>query len=154
MKNYKNSVKLTLALTYLMMLALAVLVVALPYLATWYVEEKNRPADLATVSMLTCYPCVPFATISLFSLRKLLKNILNGDIVSCQNKSCLKRIGLCCLVSGAIMLFAGFFYKPFFVSGAAAFVCALLIKVIYDIMRFYLAEDKDRKNKELKEEKD
>ncbi len=147
MKDYKKSVKVTLALTYILMIALAVLIVTLPYLAMWYVEKKNRPDDLAIVSMLTCYPCVPFATVALFSLKNLLKNILKGNIVCEKNLNYLKRLGFCCLVAGVIMLIAGFFYKPFFVSSGSALFCSLVVKVIYDVIEFYI-------EKENKEEKD
>ena len=53
MKDYKKSAKLTLAITYIMMFALVVFVIALPFATTWYVEKKARPADLATVTMLS-----------------------------------------------------------------------------------------------------
>lgn len=142
MKDYKSSVKFTLIITYLLMLALVVFIVALPFVTTWYVEKMGRPADLAIVTMLSCYPCVPFAAVSLISLSKLLKNILRGDILDNKNLVLLKRIGFSCLFAGCIMIIAGFFYKPFFISGASAIFCTVIIKVIFDILD-YLIEKKD-----------
>ena len=137
MKDYKKSAKLTLAVTYILMIALAVFVVALPFVTTWYVEKKARPADLATVTMLSCYPCVPFAVVALFSLKNLLKNIIKGDITDDKNYIYLKRVSVCCLIAGLIMLIAGFFYKPFFISSGSALFCSLVVKVIMDIFLTY-----------------
>ena len=137
MKDYKKSAKLTLVVTYILMIALAVFVVVLPFAATWYVEKKARPADLATVTMLSCYPCVPFAVVALYSLKKLLSNIVKGDIKSDKNCIYLKRLSFCCLVAGVIMLIAGFFYKPFFISSGSALFCSLVVKVILDIFACY-----------------
>ena len=140
MKDYKKSAELTLAVTYILMIVLAVFVVALPFATTWYVEKKARPAELATVTMLSCYPCVPFAVLALFSLKSLLKNIIKGNINDDKNYTHLKSVSVCCLVAGFIMLIAGFFYKPFFISSGSALFCSLVVKVIMDI---FLSVKKD-----------
>ncbi len=141
MKDYKKSAKLTLAITYIMMFALVVFVIALPFVTTWYVEKKARPADLATVTMLSCYPCVPFAVVALFSLKSFLKNIIVGEILTDKNYTYLKRVSFCCLFAGLIMLIAGFFYKPFFISSGSALFCSLVVKVIMDIFCCYKKGD-------------
>lgn len=142
MKDYKKSVKLSLALTYLLMLAAIVFVITLPFIATWYVEKMKRPADLATVTMLSCYPCVPFAAVFLISLRNFLKNLLKDNILSDKNLSLLKRMVLSLFFAGIIMIVAGFFYKPFFISGGSAMFCALVFKIVRDILSHYINKEK------------
>lgn len=134
MSNYKKSAKISLAITYVCMVLLVVLTIGLPYGISWYVEVKGRSADLAATVMLTCYPCVPFAAVALFSLRRFLKNLIKDTLFKGRNLRDLIYISLCCVCSGIIMLIAGIFYMPFYISGGAAMFCALIVKVIYDAM--------------------
>ncbi|MCQ2454589.1 MAG: DUF2975 domain-containing protein [Clostridia bacterium] len=143
MKDYKKSVKLTLGLTYFLMIALAVFVITLPYIATWYVEKMSRPARLATVTMLSCYPCFPFAVVALLSLRKLLKNVLQDKVICKANLTYLKRMAYCCFFAGTIMIITGFFYKPFFISGGSAIFISVIIKMFYDILRYFSEKQKE-----------
>ena len=134
MSNYKKSAKISLIITYVFMFFLVALTVGLPYGISWYVEVKGRSADLAATVMLTCYPCVPFAAVALFCLRRFLKNLLKDTIFEGKNLHDLLYIAFCCFFSGLIMVIAGIFYMPFYISGGAAMFCALIVKVIYDIM--------------------
>ncbi len=134
MSNYKKSAKISLVITYVCMVLLVVLTIGLPYGISWYVEVRGRSADLAATVMLTCYPCVPFAAVALFSLRRFLKNLIKDTLFKGRNLRDLIYISLCCVCSGIIMLIAGIFYMPFYISGGAAMFCALIVKVIYDAM--------------------
>lgn len=138
---YKKSTKISLALTYIFMVALAVIAVLLPWMVTWYAETMGRSQRLAATVMLTCYPCVPFAVVMLVSIRKVLKNLLNDIILSEQNISCLRRVSWCCLIAGVIMLIAGNFYLPFFIAGGAAVVCALIVRVIKNLLHFLMEQN-------------
>ena len=93
MKNYRRSAKLSLFVTYVFMVALLLCVIFLPMIVTWYVEVKGRDQTLPTTIMLTCYPLVPFAAIVLFSLRRLLINLLSGLVIGEQNIKMLKKTG-------------------------------------------------------------
>lgn len=141
MQNYKKSAKISLIITYVFMLLLVVLTIGLPYGITWYVEVKGRAPDLAATVMLTCYPCVPFAAVALFRLRRFLKNLIRDTLFEGKNLYDLIYIAFCCLFSGIIMLIAGFFYMPFYISGGAAMFCALIVKVIYDALLSFKKED-------------
>jgi len=143
MKNYKKSAKFTLFISYFLMLVLVALCISLPFLVNWYVEIKNRPADLATVVMLTCYPCAPLAFIALIAIKNFLKNLLKDNIKSEKNAKHLKTLSLCCFFAGLIMLVAGFFYMPFFIASASALFCSVVVKVGYDLLNTYLEKEKD-----------
>jgi hypothetical protein len=134
MSDYKKSAKITLGLTYFLMFVVAVLAVTLPWLITLYAEKMNRSQSLATTVMLTCYPCLPFCVVALFSMKKALKNIINGEVFIEQNILMFKRISWCCLFAGVILLIAGNFYLPFYIAGAAAVSCAILMKLIKDVL--------------------
>ena len=141
MLSYIKTAKFTLWIVYLFMALLAVAAVSLPWLVIWYVETMGRSPDLATVVMLTCYPCVPFAVMALLSARKLLKCILDGRYRCPQTVTLIHRICLCCLFAGLIMFAAGFFYMPFFIAGTAALSCSLLLRLTADLFKTMLKSE-------------
>lgn len=147
MNNYKKTVKITYLIINLSIIILFALAVALPWLVTWYVEIKHKNAGLPALVMLTCYPSFPFAVVALFSLRKLLKNILNGLVFGDNNITLLHRVTFCCLVGAGITFIAGFKYLPFFVVSIACVGCALIVKTINDVF----AAELDRRREELYE---
>ncbi len=140
MKDYKKSAKITLYITYLLMFLLVVFAVVLPYGTTWYVDTMGRPEDLARVVMLTCYPCVPLAAIALISLKRFVKNIINDSIATRENMKNLKALCYCCIIAGGIMLAAGHFYMPFFISSGSALFCGVVIKAVYDALANYVSK--------------
>ena len=54
MNNHKRLSKITLIIIHILILALAVLIVILPFAVQWYAETMGRSSKLATVIMLTC----------------------------------------------------------------------------------------------------
>lgn len=152
MRNYKNSVKLSLVFTYLAIFLLFALTISLPALVTWYVEIKGRDHTLPATIMLTCYPCVPFAAVALFSLRRLLLNIMSDLIFGDKNIRCLKTVSICCLAIAAITIFAGHLYMPFYVAGTAAGFCALLSMTFKDIFSTALYKQREELYKSVEEE--
>ena len=130
----KKSVKLSIILTDIFILLLIIGAVSLPWVVTWYVEYKHRAASLPTTIMLTCYPCVPFAAVVLGTLRKILKSVQSGDIFTVKNCERLKRISWCCYIVTAVMLVAGRFYLPFYVSAACTAFIGLILRIIKNIL--------------------
>ncbi len=133
MRNYRKSAKLSLFVTHIFMILLLLCIIFLPMLVTWYVEVKGRDQTLPTTIMLTCYPLAPFAAIALFSIRRLLLNILDGLVLGDQNIKMLKRISICLICAGVIMLCVGHRYMPFYISGIAAAACSLIVSVIQNM---------------------
>ncbi|MCQ2477635.1 MAG: DUF2975 domain-containing protein [Clostridia bacterium] len=142
MKTHEKSIKVMLWVLDAVILLFILLSVALPFLITTYVEVKGRPMQIAATVMIAYYPCVPFAFTVLISLRKLIKNLISGEVFSKTNVTLLRRISSCCLCAGLIMLIAGYFYMPFLVAGVAIMCCALIIRVIKNL--FYAASDKEK----------
>ncbi len=152
MHDYKKSVKITYTIINLSIVVLFALAVALPWLVTWFVQVRQKDQGLPVVVMLTCYPSLPFAAAALFSLRKLLKNILGGLVFGDQNTTCMKKIAFCCLAGAIITFIAGFYYLPFFVVSIAAAGCALIVKVIKDIFSSELQQRREELYNSVREE--
>ena len=145
MRDYKKSVKITFIVINIAIVVLFALAIALPWLVTWFVEVRHKDGGLPAVVMLTCYPSLPFAAVALFSLRKLLKNILNGLVFGDQNITALRKISICCACGAVITFIAGFYYLPFFVVSIASFGCALIVKALKDTF----AAELDSRREEL-----
>ncbi len=128
-----NTIKFSIFLTDIFLIVLVAVAFFLPFLVTWYVEYAGRLESLATTIMVTCYPCAPFTGLTLFYLRKVLKNIEKGDASSPDNKKHLKYMSLCCVIIAVITLIAGGFYLPFFLVAGTFLFLALLIFVFRNI---------------------
>lgn len=144
MKEPKFGARLTLVFTYICIVLFVLAVIFLPMMVTWYVETMGRSSALATTVMLTCYPCSPFAALALLSVRLVLKNIIAGNTFCLKNFIRMRRVAFCCLAAGIIMLFAGYFYMPFYIAGAAAIFCSLMSKVFADIIKIGIPEKDDK----------
>lgn len=144
----EKSLKFTLYIITISIFVLFALAVTLPWIVTWLVEVKQKDPKLPSVAMITCYPCLPFATIALFSLRKFLKNCLNGLIFGDKNIVALRKVSFCCLCGAVITLIAGWFYPPFWVLSVASAGCALIVKCIKEIF----VSELDAKREELLED--
>jgi hypothetical protein len=120
-------------LTDIFLVVLIAVAVLLPFLVTWYVEWAGRLESLATTIMATCYPCAPFAGLTLFYLHKLLKTIEKGEFPNPDNIKYLKYMAICCVIISIITLIAGKFYLPFFLVAGTFLFLALLIFVFRNI---------------------
>ena len=132
MDKYKY-VKISIFVVDIFFVVLTALAVGLPFLITKYVEVMNRRASLATTVMLTSYPCLPFVTFGMISLRRFLKGVMEGEIFAPNNLKNLKLLTFCCAVISIITLIAGFFYMPFYFVGLAFGFMALLVFCLFNI---------------------
>ncbi len=150
MTDCKKSVKSALIITYISMVLLLLFVIFLPLLVQYYVEIRGKDPNLATTIMLTCYPCVPFAAVVLYSLRGLLKNVLAGLILGDKNIKFLRIISICLLLSAIVMFIGGFKYMPFFISAAAALICGLIVFVLENVLNAALSVKREEEFKDVR----
>ena len=129
-----NLIKTSIILTTVFIILIFIVAIILPMLVTWYVEKTHRLETLATTIMVTCYPCAPFTILSLWYLRKVLKNILNKQYLSNENVKCLKYMSICCILISVITIIAGRYYLPFFIVAATFLFLSLIIFVFRNIL--------------------
>ena len=122
-----KSIKLSIAVTNILLIVLLIFTVCLPWMVSWYVETMRRSSSLAATVLVTCYPCAPFVAAALIFLRRLLKNVLEKGLLREENFSLMKKITVCCTIIAAITLIAGKFYFPFFLVSATFIFVALLL---------------------------
>lgn len=115
MKASKEYLKLSIIMTDIFILCLAVIVILLPFGVSWYVEVMKRSQTLPATIMVTCYPCAPFTGAILLLLRRMLKRVYSGNILCDENSKDIKTMAICCLIIAVITLIAGRFYLPFYI---------------------------------------
>ena len=152
MAGYKAPIKTSLYLVYFFSILLIAISVALPFIVTWYVEEKGRDATLPATIMLTCYPCLPFAAVILISLRRLLKNVLSGLILGDKNLNLLRAATISCFAIVAITLAAGRQYRPFYIVALSAAACGLTFYIVKSLFGVLLSERREKDLEEISEE--
>ena len=135
MLSQNSSVKLSLYLTNLIIALFFAAAVFLPFLTKWYITYMGRPENLRNIILAVCYICLPFALLALFSLRRLLKNIMRGKTFVPENTKQLNLLFICCALAAVITLFAGYFYLPFYIISVAAAFFALILRVIKNVFR-------------------
>ena len=115
------------------MIAVAAAAATLPWLTDWYIRKTGRKEELRTVIMTVCYICLPAALAALYSLIRLLKNILDGEIFIQGNVLHLRLLSWYCGAVSLITLAAGYFYLPFYLVGLAAIFFTLILRVIKNV---------------------
>lgn len=135
MLTQNNSVKLSLYLTDFIIALFFAAAVFLPRFTKWYITYMGRPSNVRNVILAVCYTCLPFAMIALFSLRRLLKNIMQGDTFVTDNIKQLNILFLCCAAAAVITFFSGYFYLPFYIISVAAAFFSLILRVIKNVFR-------------------
>lgn len=70
------------------------------------------------------------AAITLWGLRRLLRNIGAGAVFIAENTSILRCISWCCIAAGLVYLASALYYMPFLVLSAAAAFVGLLLRVV------------------------
>ena len=151
MQGYKAAVKISLYLVYVFAVVLIVVSVALPFIITWYVEERSGDETLPATIMLTCYPCLPFAAIILISLRRLLKNVLGGLVLGDKNLNLLRILSIASFAITAITFAAGRQYKPFYIIALSAAACGLTFFAVKSIFGVLLGERREKDLAEIEE---
>ena len=135
MLSQNNSVKLSIYITDFITVLFCAAAVLLPRFTKWYITYMGRPENLRNIILAVCYICLPFALLALFSLRRLLKNIMRGKTFVPDNTKQLNLLFICCALAAVITLFAGYFYLPFYIISVAAAFFALILRVIKNVFR-------------------
>lgn len=140
MWNSKKSVNLSIAVCYILAIALLIFVVAgngifVIYMTSFRGFSFEAIKTLKTVFGCCFYPSSVFAAATIYALLRLLYNIKNEKVFISQNVTYLRSVSWCCYVIALITFVGGFFYMPFmFVALAGGFV-GMLLRVLKNVMQ-------------------
>ena len=133
MKFEKNA-RVTLWVSRVIFLAVAVLCVFLYDLLSWYHAYRSLSPLAAMAIFVGFYLCAPAVFCALWNMNRLLRNILRKNVFVTDNVAAIRHVRTCCGWVSAVSLVAGFFYPPLmFLFAIMAFLC-LSVNVVKNVM--------------------
>ena len=133
MKN-RSAAWTTWCLNRFMLVVIGVLLVFEPTILRLYCQSRYlSPAEQYSVTG-AFYASAVVALYALWSLDRLLKNILRGDVFIADNVLRIRRVCRCCALVALICAPAAWFYPPMiFLTVIMGFLC-LVVNVVREVM--------------------
>ena len=138
MKTTLNLTRLTLWITRLVALVIAVFLFVLPPLLNWYCTLRNISIVPKTMITIAFYVSVVPITLALWQFDALLRNLLKDKVFLKENVRRIRIIQWCCFAVSLICLPAALFYYPLiflvvimgFLSLVVAVVCRVMDEAV------------------------
>lgn len=128
----ETSTKLTLAVTYIAAIILALLMIFASPIARYIIGEGAKTAFLSAVAAF--YICCPAAWIALYKIHRLLKNVLKDTIFTNETATLLRHLSWCCAFVAAVSLVTTYFCHIFFTFTIGAAFMTLILRVLKNVM--------------------
>ena len=129
-----SATRLALLATRLSMVLAILSLPALPYFLLWYRSPYPQPQYSNHAITIAYYTSAVFALLALWSMDKLLRNILSGKVFTQSNVRCIRRVQLSCGMISLICLPAAMIYLPLiFIVIIMAFLF-LVVWVVAQVM--------------------
>ena len=138
MKTTLNLTRLTLWITRLVALVIAVFLFVLPPLLNWYCTLRNISIVPKTMIAVAFYVSVIPITLALWQFDTILRNLLKDKVFLKENVRRIRIIQWCCFAVSLICLPAALFYYPLiflvvimgFLSLVVAVVCRVMDEAV------------------------
>lgn len=132
--NSQLSAKCSLWANRILALTVVALCVFLPRLLLWYQTVRPLGPEAADGILYGYYLCVPVVGFALWSIDRLLRNILAGRVFEMANVRFLRRIRWCCAGVSVICIPAAWLYPPLIFLVAIMAFLALMVSVVKNVM--------------------
>lgn len=129
MKNNPSTIT-SLITAFFLSAVLLLLAFTAPMLTKMFIAYFNRPAAIFKPVIITFYTILPLAAGVLFSLIKLLLNIVNDNVFITENVKLLRVISILLAVATLIFAVSGYFYMPFYLLAAFAAFMVIIVRVV------------------------
>ena len=135
MKKHKNiGARITLWVNRLVALVVGALLFLLPSILDWYREFRWLGDEEKIVVMVCFYLCAVAIGVALFSVDRLLTDILAEEVFTRKNVRRIRTIRLCCGIVSLICIPATVAYMPLiFLAVIMGFLC-LMVSVVAGVM--------------------
>lgn len=129
----EKSTKLTLYITYTLMVLLGILtVVAVPG-ARWFFGSFVLESTIKII-LTVFYVSCPAGWLALIFIMKILKNILSGDVFTAKTVNYLRYLSWCCCFVAIAAGVSAIFYLPLAIFALASAFMALILRVLKNVM--------------------
>lgn len=127
-----KSTKLTLAVTYLAAIILALLMIFASPIAKYILGEGTKNAFLSAVAAF--YICCPAAWFAIYNIRRILKNVLADTVFSPDTVKLLRRLSWCCAFVALVCFITTYFCHIFFTFTIGAAFMTLILRVLKNVI--------------------
>lgn len=139
MKSDMLSTKITLWVNRFVAALVVALLFALPAILKWYCTIRFLDDQAQTAITIAFYCCAVFILIALWSLDRLLRNILKNFVFVRSNVRSLRHIRLCCAAVSLCCLPAAFYYPPLLFLSLIMGFLFLVVGVVCQVMKAAVA---------------
>ena len=129
MKNNPSAIT-SLITAFFLSAVLLLLAFTAPMLTKTFISYFHRPVAIFKPVVITFYTILPLAAGVLFSLIKLLFNIVNDNVFINENVKFLRLISVLLAVATLVFASAGYFYMPFYLLGACSAFMVAIVRVV------------------------
>ena len=135
MKRCPISARITLYAVWASLAACVLLAFALPAILRWYGNVRNMPAAPCRAIAAAYYLSLAPAIAALLSLRRLLREILAGNVFTAENVRRIRRVSWCCLPVAVASGAAAVFYLPLCFVTVLMLFLFLTVRVVAEAFR-------------------
>ena len=132
--NSQKSTRFTFWCNRLVALTVILLCFALKDLLSWYHSFRSLSWQASAAIFVGYYLCVPPVLWALWSMEKLLKNILGGQVFVEENVCRIRSLRWCCAGVSLVSLAAGILYPPLLFLAIIMAFLALTVSVVKNVM--------------------
>lgn len=129
-----SAARLALLANRLNMALVVLCLPALPYLLRWYCTLRPLPHRSYLAIMIGFYCCSVFVLLALWTMEKLLKRILSGEVFVRGNVRYIRQVQYCCGVISLICIPAAVFYAPLWFMVIIMTFLFLVVWVVAQVM--------------------
>ncbi len=133
MKN-NTSARVTLWVNRSIALVMVLLCFFLYDLLVWYSQLRQLPWQVCAAILTGFCLCVPAVLLALWSMERILGNVLKEQVFVLPNVRCIRRIRWCCAWVSLVCLGAGILYPPLLFLAVIMAFLALVVGVVKNVM--------------------
>ena len=130
----ETSARISLWCSRLICAVICLLLFLMPKLVAWY--GTIRPLEVFSLRAICLgfYLCAGPVLFALWSIDRLLRNILHKQIFETRNVRLLRQICLCCALVSLVCLPVSFFYPPLVFLTVIMLFLSLMVSVMTNVM--------------------
>ena len=132
--NSEKSAKVTLWCCRFLAALVLIMIFAFPAVMRWFQGIRHLTDTAAKVVTVGFYACVPVVLLALWSMDRLVGNILKKQIFVEDNVRFIRRVRWCCAGVSGLCLVPAFFYPPLFLMVVIMAFLALVVSLVKNIM--------------------
>lgn len=132
--NSELSAKCTKWCCRFLLLVVAIMVFAFPSVLGWFRTIRSLTDTACRVVTVGFYLCVPVVLFALWTMDRLVGNILKKQVFVAENVCRIRRVRWCCAGVSGLCIVPAVFYPPLWLMVVIMAFLALVVSLVKNIM--------------------